>query len=137
MPWLLYNFLPICRNNPDLIYDIMEPYGKDVARMMHVLTLAAVSLYFITSSDSGSYVDDILSSNGFGNPPITQKVYWAVTEGACATALVVAGGATSLSALQAVSICAGFPYTVGPPTLPTYVGDEHDRKACLLPWLPA
>lgn len=38
-------------------------------------------------------------------------MYWAFTEGATATALVVAGGASSMSALQAVSICAGFPYT--------------------------
>ena len=30
---------PACRNNPDLIYDIMEPYGKDVATFMHVIVL--------------------------------------------------------------------------------------------------
>jgi len=105
-------YAPACRSNPELIFDIMEPYGKSVALFMHVIILIGVTLYFITSSDSGSYVDDILSANGFGNPPMLQKVYWAVTEGACATALVVAGGAASLDALQAVSICAGFPYTI-------------------------
>mmetsp|Transcript_19244 Transcript_19244/g.26631 ORF Transcript_19244/g.26631 Transcript_19244/m.26631 type:complete len:801 (-) Transcript_19244:111-2513(-) len=101
-----------CRNNNDLIYDIMEPYGAKMGTFLQVLVVIGVILYFITSSDSGSYVDDTLASGGFENPPILQKVYWAFTEGACATALIVAGGDEALASLQAASICAGFPYTL-------------------------
>ena len=88
----------------------MQPYGE-TTRMLVLLCVVGVSLYFITSSDSGSYVDDILAANGMPNPPPLQKVFWAFTEGAVATGLIKAGGDVGLSALQAVSICAGLPYT--------------------------
>ena len=79
--------------------------------MLVLLCVVGVSLYFITSSDSGSYVDDILAANGMPNPPPLQKVFWAFTEGAVCTGLLKAGGDDALGALQAVSICAGLPYT--------------------------
>ena len=41
-----------------------------------------------------------------------QRVFWALTEGATATALLVAGGNNGLNALQTVSIIMGLPYTV-------------------------
>lgn len=51
-----------------------------------------IILYFVTSSDSGSLVIDCLSSNGDPDPPRLQRVFWALMEGATATALLVAGG---------------------------------------------
>ena len=66
----------------------------------------------MTSSDSGSLVIDCLSSNGHPDPPILQRVFWALTEGAAATALLVAGGDKALTALRTVSIAAGLPYTI-------------------------
>ncbi len=58
---------------------------------MSVVSLAGIVLYFVTSSDSGSLVIDCLSANGHPDPPILQRIFWAVTEGATATALLVAG----------------------------------------------
>uniref|UniRef100_A0A7S0X6I6 BCCT family transporter n=1 Tax=Mantoniella antarctica TaxID=81844 RepID=A0A7S0X6I6_9CHLO len=100
-----------CRAHGDRLFDILEPY-KEVTTMLIILCIVGVSLYFVTSSDSGSYVDDILAANGLPNPPLTQKIFWAFTEGAVATALLKAGGADALGAIQAVSICAGLPYTI-------------------------
>ena len=77
-----------------------------------MISLAAIVLYFVTSSDSGSLVVDCLSSNGHPDPPILQRVFWALTEGAAATALLVAGGDKALTALRTVSIAAGLPYTI-------------------------
>jgi len=71
-----------------------------------------VTLYFVTSSDSGSFVDDTLSAQGMLHCPYAQRVYWAFTEGACAIALMFAGGSNALKALQAVSIVSGFPLTM-------------------------
>ena len=68
-------------------------------------------LYFATSSDSGSLVIDCLSANGNSDPPVLQRVFWAVTEGATATALLVAGG-ESFYALQTVTVAVGLPYTI-------------------------
>ncbi|KAH8045762.1 BCCT, betaine/carnitine/choline family transporter [Aureococcus anophagefferens] len=72
-------------------------------------------LYFITSSDSGSFVIDILAANGDPDPPLFQRVLWAITEGAAATALLKGGGGDpdrGLKALQAVSVVSGLPFTI-------------------------
>ena len=79
---------------------------------LSVLSLAGIVLYFVTSSDSGSLVIDCLSANGHPDPPMLQRIFWALTEGATATALLVSGGDQALTALRTVSIAAGLPYTI-------------------------
>jgi len=101
-----------CRGFDTPIFDVVEPYGERMGEFMKVLILSGLTLYFITSSDSGSYVDDTLSAGGMLHPPIIQRVYWAITEGACACALLVGGKDQALRGLRAVSICSGFPYTI-------------------------
>lgn len=91
-------------------FDVMESYDG-IGTFLSVLSIIAIILYFITSSDSGSLVIDCLSANGNPDPPIIQRIFWALTEGATATALLVAGGNKSLSALQAVSVACGLPFT--------------------------
>mmetsp|Transcript_26375 Transcript_26375/g.37012 ORF Transcript_26375/g.37012 Transcript_26375/m.37012 type:complete len:800 (-) Transcript_26375:209-2608(-) len=76
------------------------------------LSLVAVTLYFVTSSDSGSLVVDHLASNGKEEHHFAQRIFWAITEGAFATALLVAGGSDALNALQAASIVFGLPFNV-------------------------
>ena len=76
-----------CRPTSSHILDIVEPYGK-LSTLFQAMILIAIILYFITSSDSGSYVDDLISAMGYENPPVLQKVYWACTEGALAQALL-------------------------------------------------
>ncbi len=69
---------------------------------LSIISLGGIILYFVTSSDSGSLVIDSLSANGHLDPPVSQRIFWALTEGACATALLVAGGENALNALQSV-----------------------------------
>uniref|UniRef100_A0A7S1BLI8 Uncharacterized protein n=1 Tax=Corethron hystrix TaxID=216773 RepID=A0A7S1BLI8_9STRA len=73
------------------------------------LSILAITVYFVTSSDSGSLVVDHLASNGQKEHHWLQRVFWAFTEGAVATALLMAGGTQGLKALQAVSIVFGLP----------------------------
>mmetsp|Transcript_5419 Transcript_5419/g.6237 ORF Transcript_5419/g.6237 Transcript_5419/m.6237 type:complete len:908 (-) Transcript_5419:199-2922(-) len=101
-----------CRAHTGRIFDVTEPYGDHMSTFLQLAIIVNLILYFITSSDSGSWVDDSLSANGLANPPVIQKVYWAFTEGMLAIALLVSGGSNALSAMQAASICAGFPYTI-------------------------
>jgi len=89
----------------------MGQYG-DLGGFLSIMSLCGVILYFVTSSDSGSLVIDCLSANGNPDPPIPQRIFWALTEGACATALLLAGGKSALTALQTAAIIAGLPYTV-------------------------
>lgn len=71
--------------------------------------IALVTIFFVTSSDSGSLVVDHLTSGGKLDSPVPQRVFWAVTEGLCAAALLLGGG---LTALQSASIATGLPFTI-------------------------
>ena len=101
-----------CRTSAQMFFDLMQSYNENLTPFLYVISLASIALYFVTSSDSGSLVIDCLSANGSHDPPVIQRVFWAVTEGACATGLLVAGGTDALAALQTVSVAAGLPYTV-------------------------
>lgn len=73
-----------------------------------VATLVIVT-FFVTSSDSGSLVIDMLTAGGDIDPPRVQRVFWAVSEGLVAAALLVSGG---LNALQTASIATGLLFSV-------------------------
>jgi len=98
-----------CRKSTDRVLDILEPYGS-LTPLLQVLVLIGIIMFFVTSADAGAYVDDIIAANGLENPPVLQKIWWAITQGAAAQALLSASSA-GLSTLQAVSICAALPYT--------------------------
>jgi choline/glycine/proline betaine transport protein len=68
-----------------------------------------VTIFFVTSSDSGSLVVDHLTSGGKLETPVPQRVFWGVMEGVCAAALLMGGG---LVALQSASIATGLPFTI-------------------------
>ncbi|MGY9049449.1 glycine/betaine ABC transporter [Puniceibacterium antarcticum] len=71
--------------------------------------IVLIVMWFVTSSDSGSFVIDMLTAGGDPNPPKVQRIFWAVTEGAVASVLLLAGG---LSGLQAAAVIAGFPFAI-------------------------
>lgn len=74
-----------------------------------LIATVLVAVFFITSSDSGSLVIDMITAGGKTGAPKVQRVFWAVTEGAIAAVLLLAGG---LEALQTASITAGLPMAV-------------------------
>lgn len=92
-------------------YSFPDDFTYGFGPFLSWLSLVALTIYFITSSDSGSLIVDHLASNGFPDTHWTQRVFWAFTEGALATALLVSGGADGLRALQAASILTGLPFT--------------------------
>lgn len=71
-------------------------------------TLVIVT-FFVTSSDSGSLVIDMLTAGGDIDPPRVQRVFWAVSEGLVAAALLLSGG---LKALQTASIATGLLFSM-------------------------
>ena len=100
-----------CRGKNDMWFDVINQY-EGLGGFLSVISLISLVLYFVTSSDSGSLIIDCLSANGDPDPPVVQRIFWALTEGAAATALLSAGGEESLTALQAVSISSGLIYTI-------------------------
>lgn len=78
-------------------------------QLLSVLGIIVVAVFFITSSDSGSLVVDMLASGGHPNPPMWSRVLWALLEGLLAAALLLSGGLTSL---QAGSLMTALPFSV-------------------------
>jgi choline/glycine/proline betaine transport protein len=76
--------------------------------IVSLIATVLVITFFVTSSDSGSLVIDIIASGGRDNPPVWQRVFWAVSEGVVAAILLLAGG---LEGLQTASFAAALPFT--------------------------
>lgn len=68
-----------------------------------------MSVFFITSSDSGSLVVDAIAAGGETRTGIPQRVFWCVLEGLIAGVLLVAGG---LAALQSATIATALPFSL-------------------------
>jgi choline/glycine/proline betaine transport protein len=104
---------------------IVESVNQDVATAIYAmleklplslvtsgLAAGVVAVFFVTSSDSASFVVDMLTSGGHPDPPRWQRVFWATTEGACAAVLLYAGGEEALNALQAGVVSTGLPFCI-------------------------
>jgi len=91
-------------------FDVMNQY-YGMGPFLTFVSIVTTILYFVTSSDSGSLVVDLIAANG-REAHVVQRVFWALTEGAVAIACLASGGFSSLTALQAVSIVMGLPFTI-------------------------
>ncbi|GAF55998.1 LOW QUALITY PROTEIN: glycine betaine transporter OpuD [Psychrobacter sp. JCM 18901] len=89
------------------IFKLVEYYP--LAKPITLMIVVMIMLWFVTSSDSASFVIDMLTAGGDTNPPKIQRLFWATTEGVIAAILLAAGG---LSALQAAAIVAGLPFAL-------------------------
>lgn len=89
------------------IFKLVEyyPFAQPITMMIVVMII----LWFVTSSDSASFVIDMLTAGGDTDPPKIQRLFWALTEGAIAAILLAAGG---LAALQSAAIIAGLPFAL-------------------------
>ena len=79
------------------------------ATITSIVAIVAVFIFFVTSSDSGSLVIDMMTSGGHPDPPKGQRVFWALTEGAITAVLLLAGG---LDAIYASAMTVALPLTV-------------------------
>jgi len=118
----LIGITPVCQydssDTPQAWFNVMFSFSYPNAAgdfagfggFMAGLSLIALTIYFVTSSDSGSLIVDHLASNGDEDHHFLQRIFWAVTEGAVATALLLAGGSKALAALQSASTILGLPF---------------------------
>lgn len=89
------------------LFQVLE--GLPLGQVLSVIAIILVAIFFITSSDSGSLVVDMLASGGHPNPPVWSRILWAATEGAVAIALLLAGG---LESLQTGSLITALPFSI-------------------------
>ncbi|MFZ4450767.1 BCCT family transporter [Salibacterium aidingense] len=78
-----------------------------VSGLLIAVAMISVAVFFVTSSDSGTYVIGMLTSKGNPNPPLGVRITWGTIEGLFAIVLLLAGG---LNALQTASFLGGFPF---------------------------
>lgn len=95
------------KNVATAIFYLLEQYP--LTTFASIVTIFLVASFFVTSSDSGSFVVDTLTSGGRHDSPKGQKIFWASMEGLIAAVLLIGGG---LTALQTASILTGVPFAV-------------------------
>ena len=80
-----------------------------LASITSFIAIILVVVFFVTSSDSGSLVIDVIAAGGKVDAPLPQRVFWCTFEGLVAIALILGGG---LVALQAMAVSTGLPFTI-------------------------
>ncbi len=80
--------------------------------LLSLVGIVLVLVFFVTSSDSGSLVIDTITAGGKTDAPVSQRVFWCSFEGLVAITLLLVGGSEALSALQAMTVSTGLPFTI-------------------------
>ncbi len=91
----------------NVLFDVLQ--GLPLGSLLSVIAIILVTIFFVTSSDSGSLVVDMLASGGNPDPPTWSRVLWASMEGFVAAGLLLAGG---LTALQTGAIITALPFSL-------------------------
>ena len=73
------------------------------------VSVVLITIFFVTSADSGSLVMDTITAGGKMDAPVQQRVFWCLLSGLAAMALMLGGG---MASLQALTIAVGLPFAV-------------------------
>ncbi len=77
--------------------------------VLSIITILLLSVFFITSADSATFVLSMMTSRGDLHPPAWKKLVWGLVISGTAAVLLYAGG---LEALQKMAITAALPFTL-------------------------
>jgi len=92
---------------PTALFQVYSYYPG--ASILTAVTLLLLSVFFVTSADSATYVLAMMSSQGHLMPPLWKRITWGVLQSSAAAVLLVSGG---LEALQRMAILAALPFAV-------------------------
>ena len=95
----------VADNIPVALFEVLEQLPLSVIAS-GVATLLIVT-FFVTSADSGALVIDMITSGAAPNPPVWQRIFWAICAGVVAAVLLLAGG---LQALQTAALASALPF---------------------------
>lgn len=79
-----------------------------LSSVVSMVAVLMVVVFFVTSADSGALVVDMLASSGHAHSPLWQRIFWSVSIGVVAVALLLANG---LKALQTATIASALPFS--------------------------
>ena len=97
----------VADNMPVALFTVLEqlPFSVIASGLATLLVIT----FFVTSADSGALVIDMITSGAAPNPPVWQRIFWAVCAGVVAAVLLLAGG---LEALQTAALASALPFAV-------------------------
>lgn len=94
-------------NMPVALFEVLEQLP--MATIASGIATLLVITFFVTSADSGALVIDMITSGAAPNPPVWQRIFWAICAGVVAAVLLLAGG---LQALQTAALVSALPFAV-------------------------
>jgi choline/glycine/proline betaine transport protein len=94
-------------NMPVALFVLLE--ALPLSTITSLLATLLIVTFFVTSADSGALVISIIASGGSEEPPVWQRVFWALTAGVIAAVLLIAGG---LQSLQTAAIAGALPFAI-------------------------
>ncbi len=107
-------------NHPDHAQDIISDPSLSFFKVLDLQTIAEwlkkilslifivlMVIFFITSSDSGSIIIDSLASGGAKNTSKVQRVLWAQLQAIIAALILMVGGVNALNTMQILVISSG------------------------------
>ena len=77
--------------------------------IVSAFSVCLITLFFVTSADSGSLVMDTITAGGKMNAPVQQRVFWCLLAGITAMALMLGGG---MASLRALTLAVALPFAV-------------------------
>ncbi len=80
-----------------------------MGNVLSFLAVILLSVFFVTSADSATFVLGMMTSGGDLNPPAYKKFFWGIIISTAAVILLMSGG---LKALQRMAIIAALPFTI-------------------------
>ena len=80
-----------------------------LTQLTSFVSIVLLITFFVTTSDSGSLVVDLITAGGKLHAPAAQRVFWCTAEGFVAIALLLGGG---LKSLQAATLLFGLPFAI-------------------------
>ncbi len=89
------------------IFVLLENFP--MGEMLSLLAMVIITIFFVTSADSATYVVGMMSSGGNMNPANSLKVFWGLLCSMIAAMLLLAGG---LKAVQTISFVVSFPFMI-------------------------
>ncbi len=75
--------------------------------VVSAVSVILITIFFVTSADSGSLVIDTITAGGKMDAPVQQRVFWCISTGLVSIALLLGGG---MASLQALTTSIGLPF---------------------------
>ncbi len=80
-----------------------------MTEVVSAVSVFLITIFFVTSADSGALVMDTITAGGKMDAPVQQRVFWCLLAGMAAMALMLGGG---MASLRALTLAVALPFAI-------------------------